>query len=331
MKRERFHYFSLFLVIALLAPVPLIWAYSAEGSFDRTLHVSGPVELEVSTGSGSIEVGKGNATEVRVHGIIKVNHGWWGGASGDAEAKVRQLESNPPILQQGNFIRIGRIEDPELRRNVSISYQLEVPQATQLKAATGSGNVSVDGVHGPVKATSGSGNLRISNIGDQLVATTGSGDVTASAIEEGVHLTTGSGSIRATDVAGQFFISTGSGDITLKGTRSGGGRVSTGSGTVQLSGINGSLRVGTGSGDITAQGEPAGDWTLHTGSGNIAVQLPQGASFDVDAHTDSGRIITKLPMTVQGSIARGTLRGTVGKGGPRLELRAGSGDIQIGG
>ncbi|MGH9451332.1 MAG: DUF4097 family beta strand repeat-containing protein [Terriglobia bacterium] len=319
-------------VISSLAAVGLSAAgfdAAGQGSFDRTLAVTGPVELEVSTGSGNVTVTSGSSRAVHVRGVIKANiHSFFGG-SGNVEAAVRQLESNPPILQDGNFIRIGRINDPELRRHVSIDYVIETPSGTQLNAASGSGDVSVSGVQGPVKAVTGSGNLKIADIQDELTATTGSGDIRAESIKGEVHLRTGSGTVRAIGVGGAFYVSTGSGDVTVQDNNGGSGRVSTGSGNVRLTGVNGSLRVGAGSGDITAQGRAAGDWSLHSGSGGVVVRLPQDANFDIDAHADSGRIITHRSVAVQGTMHKGTLVGVVGKGGPQLQLRTGSGDIQI--
>ncbi|MGH9352008.1 MAG: DUF4097 family beta strand repeat-containing protein [Terriglobia bacterium] len=302
---------------------------TAQGSFSRSLTVTGPVELEVSTGSGNIAVRPGSSRTVQIHGTIKVNNHWPFGASEDAESRLQHLESNPPILQDGNFIRVGRIDDPELRRNISISYEIDTPSATQLKATSGSGNVEVECVAGPVRAVTGSGNLRVSGIQNELTANTGSGDIRASSIRGEVHLNTGSGTIEALGVAGAFYASTGSGNVTLEENTGGSGKVSTGSGNVRLSGVNGSLRVGTGSGNIVAEGQAAGDWSLHTGSGNVTVRLPGDASFAIDAHADSGRIITRRSVTVQGTLRKGSLQGIVGKGGPTLQLRTGSGDIQI--
>lgn len=325
--------------IGLLALAACIAAASAgraaeQGSFDRTLSVTGPVELNVSTGSGDIVARLGSGSEVRVHATIRANNGWFFG-SGDAEAKIRHLETNPPIVQEGNYIRIGHIEDPELRRGVSISYQVEAPPQTQLTAASGSGDVTADGFHGPVKASSGSGDVRIADVGDELSASTGSGDIHVASVHGDVHVSTGSGGIQATAITGGFSLSTGSGDIRLSetegnaGADSAGGKVSTGSGSIQVSGVNGPLRIGTGSGDITAQGRATGDWSLDTGSGTIVVRLPAQASFNIDAHTDSGGIHTRRSVTMQGTFGKGTLRGTVGGGGPLIKLRTGSGDIDI--
>src|SRR5262249_24951671 len=98
------------ILLTVLVGVP---AHGAEGSFERTLTVTGPVELEVSTGSGHINVRAGDSSTVHVNGTIKASQSWHLDGA-EAERKVRYLESNPPIEQHGNFIRIGRIEDHEL-------------------------------------------------------------------------------------------------------------------------------------------------------------------------------------------------------------------------
>src|SRR5438034_10043557 len=123
------------LVILVCGQSTTAAAY-AEGSFQRTLQVTGPVNLDVSTGSGSIQIRTGGTNQVQVTGHIKTRD-WLGG---NGEEKVKQIQANPPIQQSGNVIRIGHIDDSELRRNVSISYELLVPGETQLHSQTGSGH-----------------------------------------------------------------------------------------------------------------------------------------------------------------------------------------------
>lgn len=332
MNKKRLRASLLILLAAAFASAALNAAgFSGQGqsSFDRTLAVTGPVELSVSTGSGNITIAPGSSRAVHVHGIIKLNHHWLFGGGENVSQAIEQLEQHPPILQDGNFIRIGQISNPEIRRLVSIDYQIETPPGTQLKAESGSGDVAVQGVKGPVKATTGSGNLKLTNIGSDVIATTGSGDIQAESVQGGTHLRTGSGNVRASGLGGAFYVSTGSGDVSLQDNSAGGGSVSTGSGSVRVTGVNGSLRIGTGSGDITAQGRATGDWSLHSGSGGLIVRLPASANFDIDAHADSGRVVTHRSVSVHGTIRKGSLVGVVGKGGPELRLRTGSGDIQI--
>jgi hypothetical protein len=82
---------------------------AVKGSFERSLKVSGPVDLEVSTSSGDIAIRPGEAGTVRISGKIQAHDNW---DDGNAEKKVRYLEQNPPIEQDGNHIRIGRLEGP---------------------------------------------------------------------------------------------------------------------------------------------------------------------------------------------------------------------------
>jgi hypothetical protein len=297
----------------------------AEGSFHRTLQVTGPVNLDVSTGSGSIQIRTGGSNQIEVNGHIKT-HDWLGG---DGEEKVKQLQANPPIQQSGNVIRIGHIDDSELRRNVSISYELVVPGETQLHSHTGSGNQTVEGIRRSIEVGTGSGGLRITDIGDTVRADTGSGDVQIDRVKGNVRAKTGSGSIRATGIAGGFEADTGSGHITLDQTAPGAVRADTGSGGMELRGVRGSLEAKAGSGTIRAEGDPTGAWVVRTGSGGVQLRFPSDAAFDLDAHTSSGSISMDRPVTVQGTMGRKQVRGKVRGGGVPVEVETGSGNIEI--
>jgi hypothetical protein len=313
------------VILGLACLEPALAAAASEGSFQRTLQVTGPVNFDLTTGSGSVTIRTGSSSQVEVTGHIKAAN-WF---AGDVEGRIKRIEANPPIQQSGNDIRIGHIDDTELLHNISISYDLVVPAETQLHSHTGSGNQSVDGLHGRIEIESGSGGLRISDIGDAVRAETGSGDIAIDRVKGNVRTKAGSGSIRATDVAGGFEGHTGSGHITLEQTASGTVRADTGSGGMDLRGVHGSLVAEAGSGSITAEGNPTGSWTVHSGSGSIHLRLASDAAFDLDAHTSSGSISVSQPVTVQGSIGRKELRGKVHGGGVPVEVETGSGNIEI--
>jgi len=299
-------------------------AFAAEGRFDRTLQVTGSVNLQIETGSGSINVRTGNSNEVRVTGHIRSSD-WMG----SADERVRKLESNPPIQQSGNDIRIGHIDDPELRHNISISYEVEVPANTELRSTTGSGSQEISGISGSLEASTGSGSLKISSIGSSVRAHSGSGNIDIDGAGGSVNVRAGSGSIHATRVAGGFDGETGSGHLTLEQTAPGSVRAETGSGGLELRNVHGSLQAQAGSGSIRAEGEATGGWVVHTGSGSVELRLPQNASFDLDAHTGSGSINLSHPVTVQGSIGKKEVHGKVGGGGVPVEVQTGSGNIEI--
>jgi len=310
------------MALCLSAP-----ARAAEGHFERTLQVSGPVELDVQTGSGTIDVRTGDNSTVRVSGTIRSSGGWLNGA--DVEKNVRYLEANPPIEQHGNVIKVGHIDDEDLQRNISISYEVVVPVATRLRSASGSGDQNVSGLSGPVQASSGSGNLNLTNIGDTVRASTGSGRISAEEVKGTVRASTGSGEIRATGVAGGLYASTGSGNVTLRQTAPGEVQVSTGSGTVQLEGVHGAVHAQTASGNIVVQGEGEGSWRLSTASGSVTVRLPSQQGFTLHAQTVSGSIHTAREMTVQGTFGKHELEGKVGGGGFLLDVSTVSGNISV--
>jgi len=315
----------------LTLAVMFLWlaapARAVEGHFARTLQVSGAVELEVQTGSGTIEVRTGDSSTVRITGTIRSSGGWFD--SGGAEDRVHYLEANPPIVQHGNLIKIGHMEDRDLDRNISISYEIVAPVETRLRASSGSGEQEVSGLRGPVEASSGSGNLRLTNIGDMVRASTGSGRISVEGAKGSMRASTGSGEIVANGVAGGLHASTGSGSVTLRQTASGDVEVSTGSGTLRLEGVHGAVRAQTASGNILVEGEGQDTWRLSTASGNVTVRLPGQQGFTLHAHTVSGSVDTAREMTVQGALSKHELEGKVGGGGFVLDVSTVSGNIRV--
>jgi len=281
---------------------------SVQGSFQRSFQVSGPVNLEVLTRAGDVSVRSGPAGTVTINGKIHVGDHWF---SGDRMDTVHAVEKNPPVQQSGNTIHIDYVNE----RNIFIDYEIIVPAETTLRTRTGSGDQTVDGLHGNSSLESGSGDMELSNLQGQLQ----------------VH--TGSGNVHARDIAGAFMADAGSGDIRLEEKSSGDVRVHTGSGNIEVHGVNGGLDVQAGSGDISAEGVIANRWDIRTGSGDVDLRLPANAAFDVQAHTSSGTVDVNQPVTmvVQGNLerTRRSVEGKVRGGGPTLMVRTGSGDISI--
>lgn len=313
--------------LALVMPVATS-AQTVQGTFDRTLSVSGPVDLDVATGSGDVIVRTGAAGSVRIVGRIRASRSWFG-AGRSAEEKVKALEAKPPIEQTGGTIRVGRIEEGDLRQNVSISYEITAPAQCKLRSHTGSGDQDVAGLSGPVEIASGSGDLVLGNIGGRVDASTGSGDITAGTVAGSLSARTGSGSVRAGAVSGEITVSTGSGDVEASQAAAGAVRVTAASGDIRLRGVRGPLHVQTASGDIYAQGTPAGEWQVSSASGEVTLELPQTAGFDLEARTTSGGIDSRHPVTMTGSIDRHRLSGKVRNGGPLVRVQTTSGSIRL--
>lgn len=296
------------IALVVLFASTTVFASSIQGQFERTLQVSGPVELEVLTRSGDVTVRAGSGGSVFIRGKIHVGDHW---LMGGREADVRQIEQNPPIRQDGNRIHIDYVN----MRNISVDYEISVPADTTVRTRSGSGDQIIEGTRGNVDTQTGSGDVKLANLTGEL------------------QLQTGSGNIRARHVSGAVKGGTGSGDVEIEEASAGNIDLRTGSGNITARGVQGEFRGETGSGDVTAEGSQTGSWEIHTGSGNVHVRLPGNAAFDADISTSSGTVDMGEPieMTVQGRIgdSHKQIRGKVHGGGPLLRVRTGSGDIHI--
>jgi DUF4097 and DUF4098 domain-containing protein YvlB len=245
----------------------------ARGSFDRTLTVSGPVDLAVRTGSGDIQVRVGSNDRVRVIGRISAHQSWQ--ISVDPAERVRRIESTPPIVQNGSVISIGETQGNDLYNNVSISYELEVPANTQLNASTGSGNQTIGSLNGAIRARTGSGDIRIDRTGGSLSAQTGSGNIRVSSIGGEIQARTGSGDVDLTQIVrADVSVQTGSGDVMLRlpGDAAYTLDASTGSGSINTSQpitVQGRLRRNRVEGTVRGGGNAV---RVRTGSGSIEIR-----------------------------------------------------------
>ncbi len=76
---------SAFAVATLVSLHALPAAAAAEGSFQRTLTVTGPVHMDLTTGSGDVQVRAGNSNQVQVTGHIRASD--WSGRERSTEDK----------------------------------------------------------------------------------------------------------------------------------------------------------------------------------------------------------------------------------------------------
>ena len=294
--------------LAVLFASTMLFASNPQGTFEKTLQVSGPVDLEVLTHSGDVTVRAGSSGSVFIRGKIFVGDRWFGGRRED---DVHAIEQNPPLRQSGNSIHIDYVN----YRNISVDYEITVPPDTTIRARSGSGDQIIEGTHGNVDVQTGSGDVKLSRLNGEI------------------RLQTGSGNIRAHDISGAVKGGTGSGDVEIEESGSGDVDLHTGSGNLSARGVQGGFHGETGSGDITAEGTQTGTWDMRTGSGNVHIRLPQNAAFDADISTSSGTVDVGQPieMTVQGRVgdSHKSIHGKVHGGGPTLRVHTGSGDIQI--
>ena len=242
----------------------------AEGTFERTLNVSGPVDLDVRTGAGDITITVGADDTLQVRGRIRARRSWF---DDTPASRVARIQAQPPIEQTGNTIRIGNTAGDDLFRNVRISYELVVPAQTRVRSRSGSGDQIIGGVQS-VEARAGSGDIEVGQASAGVKASTGSGDITIDRARGSLTADAGSGDIHAGAVEGGINAKTGSGDIDITQT----GR--------------GDIDVRAGSGDVTLSLAENAAFTLNArvGSGSIQIRQPLTVSGTVSRRQLQGTV-----------------------------------------
>jgi DUF4097 and DUF4098 domain-containing protein YvlB len=291
---------------------------------DRTFAVNGPVQLELTNGSGDSRVIAGPPGKVTIHAEFRVRS--WSHSA--AQKRSSHLRTSPPFSQEGNLIRVG---GAGLYTSAEVvNYTIAVPHETEVHAISGSGKIEVTGVRGPVTFTTGSANILASDIAGDIQAHTGSGTIQLASIRGQVQANSGSGDINFANVHGDARVQTGSGVIRVA-SPSGAVVASSGSGSVSVAGAMEDLRLRTSSGNIAVSGDPQSGtyWDFITSSGNVALQVSPKASFRFYAKTSSGDIDAAIPVVMEGTAGKHALRARIGDGKGRVEVATSSGNVAL--
>jgi Putative adhesin len=276
-------------LLSITAGTGLLVGAEPDGSFDRSLSVSGPVNLDVKTDSGGITVKAGSSGSVHVHAVLKAQHGRF--EAGDVEGRIRELERNPPVQQNGNRVIVGQLQQPGLLRGISMHLEIETPSETQVHARADSGGIQVSGIHGPVDCKTDSGGIAIQDVGSNVRAEADSGGIHVDNVHGSLFARVDSGGIKAANVAGEMDVQSDSGHLRLSQTTAA---------------------------PIHARAD----------SGGVSVTLAPGAGYDLSAEADSGHI--SVPeMTVGSSFSRHHIEGKIRGGGPPVNIRVDSGAITV--
>jgi hypothetical protein len=259
---------------------------------EKRFSVDGTPEVVLSTFDGSIEIRSWDRAEVLV--VIEKR------APTEADAAAMEVLST----QDGDRVTIEVKRDGKNPRNWhwfgagSARLVVSVPASSNVRARSGDGSINLDGVNGTIA------------------------------------LRSGDGSIRATRSSGNVTVSTGDGSITLDGV-DGALEAATGDGGVRVTGKLTSVRARSGDGSIAVHAQPgssaATDWDVASGDGSVTLEIPDGFSANLDAHTGDGGInLDGVNVTsVTGAISRNSVRGQLGSGGRSVRVRTGDGSITL--
>jgi len=283
----------------------------------------------------------------------------------DSQDSANNINQNthPKFDQQGN-IWVMDLTNGGFR-NGRYNLVMQLPPDSTVSATTRRGDISVTGVQGPVEASSdhgdvtteqikGDANLRLRNgtlrvkdvtgnvevngevddgnvsgVGGSLEFDAGyNGQVQLAKIGKQVHFKSVRTDLQIPKLDGEATL--GDGNLRVR-SASGPLRLETRSNDIHLEDVTGEVHVQNRNGVVELTGKPPlGSIDITNVHGGIELTLPASAGFQLNATSNSGNIDSEFPgVSVDNSHNDSTARGTVGKGGPDVRLRADHGTIQI--
>jgi DUF4097 and DUF4098 domain-containing protein YvlB len=147
-----------------------------------------------------------------------------------------------------------------------------------------------------------------------------------------VDLRTGDGKIELGNFKGEMLLHSGDGSQEINGV-DGKLRALTGDGHIRADGRFDELDLRTGDGRVDARAAAGSalttGWRLESGDGTVTLEVPESLAADVDLHTGDGHIDLDMPITTEGKIREGEVRGKLNGGGNLLLIHTGDGSIRL--
>jgi DUF4097 and DUF4098 domain-containing protein YvlB len=260
---------------------------------EKRFTTSGTPDIDLSTFDGSIEIRPWDKSDVLV--VIEKRAA---NKAGTDSIDIRAEQNGNHVNVEAKVPEHGRVFSFSWRSSRSARLIVSAPASSNIVARSGDGSIDIEHIDGRVELRSGDGSIRASSLHGDLRAHTGDGSIRLDDVNGALDADTGDGSIAA------------SGTFTRVHARSGDGGVT--------------IHAASGSSAST-------DWDITTGDGSVTLELPDGFSGELDAHSGDGsvRLHDLTVSNVTGEISKHAVRGTLGSGGKLVRVRTGDGSITL--
>ncbi len=197
-------------------------------------------------------------------------------------------------------------------------YVIRVPRRTELgDIASSNGSIKIEDVEGNSHLTTSNGSVHLAKIRGNVDGHTSNGGVELTDVLGNVAFHTSNGSINAGNVEGAFEASTSNGGIRAHLRDTQGGRA------IKLSTSNGAI-------DLQLDSPRQNEVIASTSNGSITLRLPGSLNASVHASTNSGGSVrSDFDILMRGEISKHRIEGTIGGGGPKIDLSTSNGNIHL--
>lgn len=263
--------------------------------------------LSVENFNGSVEVMSWDQPKIEVNGTKYA----------PSKEELSTLKVEVAVSGGVAEVRTIRPSEPLRRGSLGVKYRIHVPRQTALdRVLSSNGAVRVQAIEGNAKIKTSNGAVKVVEHRGDVDITTSNGGVELDRFQGAATVATSNGAVTATGVKGYVEASTTNGAIRVGVTQLEGGRP---------------VRLRTSNGPVTLTlDDPKGsDVIARTTNGSITVKLASTVNARVKAHTSNASISTDVPLSAVTEQSKTRLEGSIGSGGPVLDLATSNGAIRI--
>jgi Putative adhesin len=240
--------------------------------------------------------------------------------SGTKYAETQQLlhEIKIEASSSGNMVHLKTVHPDRNHGNMGAKYIIRVPRRTELgDIASSNGSIRIEDIEGNCHLTTSNGGVHLAKVRGSIDGHTSNGGVELTDVLGSVAFRTSNGSINAGNVEGAFEASTSNGGIHAHLRDTQGGL------PIKLSTSNGGI-------DLQLDSPRQNEVIASTSNGSITVRLPGTLNASVHASTNSGGSVrSDFDILMRGEISKHRIEGTIGGGGPTIDLSTSNGNIHL--
>jgi len=258
--------------------------------------------LSLETFNGSVEITGTSADSVEINGTKYAN----------TQQALKDLKID--VQQNGNTIRVKTVRPYGVRGGMGARYTIHVPRRFELERIVSSnGAVRVEDLQGAANLKTSNGGVRVSRMQGNLDATTSNARIETNDLVGDALLHTSNGSVQAEVAKGRFEATTSNSAIEARLTDP----------------PDQTVRLETSNGHIDLWMKPLRDVRANTSNSSITFHLPADPNARLRAHTSNSSITSDVELVLHGSQSKNSWDGTLGNGGPLVDLSTSNGGIKL--
>ena len=300
-----------FLLLSGCVFVGADWHDGDRERYKEDFHKSFPLQpggaVSVENSNGSIEIMGWDQNTVEINGT--------------KYASTPDLLSDLRVEMSGSAssVQVRTVRPAEIwHGNAGVRYSLRVPKKVLLdRISSSNGGIRVEDVEGNANLRSSNGQIRVTKLTGSLEAGTSNGRIEVRDLDGDANLHTSNGTIDADAQHGSFEARTSNGRIEAR---------------LMNPSVHHAVKLDSSNGHIELRidGREVPEVRARTSNSSVILYLPPSTNARIQARTTHGSITSEFDGLRTGGMRREReLDGTIGSGGPLIDLDSTNGSIKI--